>query len=136
VSPRRGGDSTDSTGPTGSTEGLRSRWRSPRADRTVKVGESLAELTRQLGTGPPDALSAIFSRWSEVVGEDVAAHARPERLDGEALVVSVDSPAWASHLRTLAPRVISQLNDATGSDQVSRLVVRVKVPKKAPDLDI
>jgi predicted nucleic acid-binding Zn ribbon protein len=102
----------------------------------VKVGESLAELARQLGTAPPDTLSAVFSRWSELVGETVAAHARPEKLDGEALVVSVDSPAWASHLRTLAPTVIGQLHGATGSSEVSRLVIRVKVPKKAPDLDI
>ena len=53
-----------------------------------------------------------------------------------ALVVSVDSPAWASHLRTLAPKVMSQLRDATGSNGLSCLVVRVKVPKKGPDLDI
>jgi predicted nucleic acid-binding Zn ribbon protein len=102
----------------------------------VGVAESLAELSRQLGTAAPDALSAVFSRWAETVGEDVAAHTRPERIDGEALVVSVDSPAWASHLRTLAPRVISQLRDATGSDGVSRIVVRVKPAKKGPDLDI
>lgn len=133
MSAHRSGDSTGPPRPVGAHT---PRWNSPRADRTLKVGESLAELTRQLGTAPPDTLSAIFSRWSEVVGEAVAAHARPERTDGDSLIVCVDSPAWASHLRTLAPRVISQLHDATGSDQVSRLVVRMKVAKKAPDLDI
>ena len=110
--------------------------RSPRAGRTVGIGESLAELSRQLGTGPPDTLSVVFSRWSETVGEAVAAHTRPERIDGEALVVSVDSPAWASHLQTLAPKVISQLRDATGSNGPSRLVVRVRAAKKAPDVGI
>lgn len=110
--------------------------RSPRAGRTVGFGESLAELSRQLGTGTPDTLSVVFSRWSEAVGEAVAAHTRPERIDGEALVVSVDSPAWASHLQTLAPKVISQLRDATGSNGPSRLVVRVRAAKKAPDVGI
>ena len=71
-----------------------------------------------------------------MVGEEVAAHARPEKLDGGALVVSIDSPAWASHLKTLVPTIIGQLRGATGSGEVSRLVIRVKVPKKAPDLDI
>jgi predicted nucleic acid-binding Zn ribbon protein len=114
----------------------RPRRRLARADRTVKVGESLAELSRQLGTGSPDTLSVVFSHFDEAVGETVAAHTRPERIDGDALVVSVDSPAWASHLRTLAPRVIGQLHDATRSAVVSRLVIRVKPPKKGPDLDI
>jgi predicted nucleic acid-binding Zn ribbon protein len=123
-------------GPAGPGGGPRSRWHSPRADATVKVADSLAELARQLGTAPPDTLSTVFSRWPELVGESLAAHARPEKLDGEALVVSVDSPAWASHLRTLAPRVVGQLNTAIGSSEVSRIVIRVKVPKKAPDLDI
>lgn len=100
------------------------------------MAESLSELSRQLGTGPPDTLAAVFSRWPETVGEAVAGHTRPERIDGETLVVSVDSPAWASHLRTLAPKVISRLRDATGPDGPSRLVVRVKAPKKASDLDI
>ena len=122
--------------PAGRSGGPGSRWHAPRADATVKVGESLAELARQLGTASPDTLAVVFSRWPEVVGEAIAAHARPEKLDGEALVVSVDSPAWASHLRTLAPRVVSHLRGATGSDRPSRLVIRVKVPKKAPDLGI
>ena len=119
-----------------STGEPRSKRRSPRADRTVGVAESLAELSRQLGTGPPDTLSVVFSRWSETVGDDIAAHTRPARIDGDTLVVSVDSPAWASHLKTLAPKIISRLRDATGPDGPSRLVVRVKAPKKGSDLDI
>jgi predicted nucleic acid-binding Zn ribbon protein len=125
-----------SPGAGGFAGGSRPRWRSARADRTVKVGESLAELSRQLGTGSPEALSVVFSHFEEAVGAAVAAHTRPERIDGDALVVSVDSPAWASHLRTLAPTVIGQLREATRSTVVSRLVIRVKPPKKGPDLDI
>jgi predicted nucleic acid-binding Zn ribbon protein len=134
--PGSGGPGSGGPGPGGLGGGSRSKKRAARAHRTVGVAESLAELSRQLGTGPPDTLSTVFSRWSETVGETVAAHTHPERIDDEALVVSVDSPAWASHLRTLAPALLGQLRDATGSDKLSRLVVRVKAPKKGPDVDI
>jgi predicted nucleic acid-binding Zn ribbon protein len=99
--------------------------RSIRAGRVVRVRESVEELSRRLGTAPPDVLSVIFEHWSEVVGETVADHAFPERLEAEALVIRVDSPAWASHLRTHASTVLTKLHRAAGADSPSRLVVRV-----------
>ena len=95
----------------------------------------MEELARQLGTAAPDVLSAVFEGWEGTVGQELAAHARPERIEGEVLVVSVDSPALASHLRTIAPRVIERLREATGSDGLSRLVIRVRAPKKGLDVD-
>src|ERR1700722_1754113 len=131
--PRWGRSDVRADGPAGHGGGPRSRWHAPRADATGTVAQSLAELARQLGTASPDTLSAVFSRWSEVVGESVAAHSRPEKLDGEALLVSVDPPAWASHLRSLAPRVRDHRPTASGSRAVPRRFIRVKLPKKASD---
>lgn len=79
-----------------------------------------------MGTATPDTLAHVFSRWTEIVGETVAAHARPERIDGDALVVTVDSPAWASYLRTGAVGLLSELSDATGQGSLTRLVIRVR----------
>jgi len=122
--------------PNGNT-GFTDRQQSKRARRTVGVGESLEELSRRLGTGPLDVLSIVFARWSETVGEGVAEHVRPERLEGDALVVSVDSGAWASHLRTRATEVLSALREATGPSCPTRLVIRVKSAKKqASDQDL
>ena len=67
------------------------------------------------------------------MGEAVAAHARPDRIDGDALVVSVDSPAWSSHLRNLAPEVLGKLSDGAGEGAPSRLVIRVRAMGRAPD---
>ena len=101
-------------------------WRTTRAGRTLEIGESLAQLSRQIGTAPPDTLALVFSRWAEIVGETVAAHARPERIEGTALVVTVDSPAWASHLRTDAAGLLAKLSGAAGQGSFTRLVIRVR----------
>jgi predicted nucleic acid-binding Zn ribbon protein len=97
-----------------------------RAGRTVGLSESLAQLSRRIGTAPPDTLAQVFARWAETVGETIAAHARPERIDGHALVVTVDSPAWASHLRTLATELLSKLSEAAGEGAPTTLVIRVR----------
>jgi predicted nucleic acid-binding Zn ribbon protein len=107
--------------------------RTTRAGRTVELKESLADLTRLIGTAPPDTLARVFAKWTETVGEGVAAHARPERLDGDALVVTVDSPAWSSHLRNLTPELLAKLSDGAGEGAPSRLVIRVRAVSRGPD---
>ncbi|MGO9341415.1 MAG: DciA family protein [Acidimicrobiales bacterium] len=108
-----------------SDNGPRRPKRSARAGRTLELSESLAQLTRQMGTAPPATLGHIFSRWAETVGETVASHVRPDRIDGDALVVTVDSPAWASYLRTHAPELLAKLSGAAGLGAPTSLVIRV-----------
>jgi predicted nucleic acid-binding Zn ribbon protein len=43
----------------------------------------------------------VFGRWAEAVGDAIAGHVRPIKLDGTTLVVEVDDPAWATQLRFL-----------------------------------
>jgi predicted nucleic acid-binding Zn ribbon protein len=43
----------------------------------------------------------VFGRWAEAVGDAIAGHVRPIKLDGTMLVVEVDDPAWATQLRFL-----------------------------------
>ena len=100
-----------------------------RAGRLVAVTESLSELSDSLGTASPRALSWVFDHWSEAAGEEVSRHARPERIDGETLFVSVDSPAWASRLRTVAPKVLERIGQLAGDNAPSQLVVRVRAQK-------
>jgi predicted nucleic acid-binding Zn ribbon protein len=119
---------------TGSNRGSRS-VRSKRAGRTVEMSESLAQLSAQMGTAPPETLGQIFSRWAETVGETVAAHVRPERIEGDALVVAVDSPAWASHLKTHAPDLLGKLSAVAGEGAPSSLVIRVRAAGRRPERD-
>ena len=52
----------------------------------------------------------VFARWSALVGNEVAEHARPESFADGRLVVRTDSTAWATQMKLLAggPRPTSQ----------------------------
>jgi len=71
------------------------------------------------------AMGSLFSRWIDAVGQAVADHARPIKLDGDRIVVEVDEPGWATQLRFLEADVIARLRSVAGLT-VSRLDVRVK----------
>lgn len=50
-----------------------------------------------------------MGRWEAIAGTAVAAHCRPERIDGGVLHLVAESSAWATQLRLLAPRIVEQL---------------------------
>mgnify|MGYP005816498463 CR=1 FL=1 len=107
-----------------------SRWvrdeDDPGLTRPRPVAEGLDSLARRLGLPNAAVLGALFRRWDEVVGEAIAAHARPRSLNDGVLVVSVDEPAWATQLRYLAPQLCDRLAEVTGDRLVERLEVRVE----------
>ena len=68
----------------------------------------------------------MFSRWEEIVGPAMAGHVQPVRLDAEALVVSVDHPAWATQVRYLGDELLDRVAEQAGVERPGRLEVRVR----------
>jgi predicted nucleic acid-binding Zn ribbon protein len=89
------------------------------------VRESLERVTARLGMAPPDVLGHVFTRWEELVGADVAAHATPLTLRDATLTISVDHPAWATSLRILSADLIRRITEGVGPAAVVEIVVTV-----------
>lgn len=81
-------------------------------------------LLASLRGGDRSTTVSVFSRWQELVGEQVAAHCRPLKLDGGTLVVEVDDPTWATQMKFLQSEVIERLRDGGGM-AVERLEITV-----------
>ena len=67
----------------------------------------------------------IFRAWDSIVGPDLAEHTRPAAVDGDLLNVQASDPAWATEFRWLESEVVKRLAEATGSDRIRRVQVRV-----------
>jgi predicted nucleic acid-binding Zn ribbon protein len=89
----------------------------------LPFGESLDKVVRSLRSDDSVARSSsqtasqmgdVFGRWAEAVGDAVAAHVTPVKLDGTKLVVEVDDPAWATQLRFLETTVKQRLLEVAG----------------------
>ncbi len=66
----------------------------------------------------------VFSRWSTLVGADVAEHAQPVAIKDGELTVRADSTAWATQLRLLQRQLLARIAAAVGSGVVERLRVQ------------
>ena len=90
----------------------------------IPITDSLSAVIRSLrndsaGTAPSSHMASqmgdVFGRWAEAVGDAVAAHITPVKLDGTKLVVEVDDPAWATQLRFLEATVKQRLLEVAGA---------------------
>lgn len=130
-SDRRSGRTGAGTG-SGRRGGPGRRRRSGRAgsgahpdDRDPQaVGDELDRLVARHGWEPDLRVRGVFERWPELVGDDVAAHCRPESLADARLVVRTDSTAWATQLSLLAPTLVRRLNEELGDGVVSVIDVQ------------
>ncbi|MEY3092622.1 MAG: hypothetical protein RIU67_1405 [Actinomycetota bacterium] len=95
------------------------------SDEPRALGAALDRLLASLKGGDRSTTVTVFSRWTELVGEAVAAHVTPVRLDGETLVVEVDDPAWATQLKFLERDLLARFGQA-GATRVERLEIRVR----------
>ncbi len=93
-------------------------------DDPISISASLDGVVRSMRGPSRAAVGGVFGRWSEAVGEHVAAHVRPVKLDGGVLTVEVDDPAWATQVRFLSATISERLETVAGVS-VERLDVRV-----------
>jgi predicted nucleic acid-binding Zn ribbon protein len=93
------------------------------------VGAGLDRVVKGLGGPSAETVRGVFGRWGEIVGDHVAAHARPLGIRAGVLQVAVDDPAWAPELRFLEARILERLEGVLGTGEVDRIEVRVRPPK-------
>ena len=94
------------------------------------LGTSLDRVVRSLGGPGVDVLATVFSRWSELVGEQLAARTEPQGLRDGRLVVAVDDPAWASQVRYLVGDLLERLAAEVGPGRITAIDVVVRRPDR------
>lgn len=91
----------------------------------IPLSSSLDGVVRSLRGPSRAAVGGVFGRWTEAVGEQIAGHVQPVRLDSGVLLVEVDDPAWATQVKLIAGTIIERL-DAVAGVSVERIDVRVE----------
>jgi predicted nucleic acid-binding Zn ribbon protein len=83
----------------------------------------LAESIRALRTDvqPETPLAAIQAAWPDAVGVRIAAEAQPVRERDGAVTVECRAATWAQELDLLHDELLGRLNEALGSERVTRL---------------
>ena len=102
----------------------------PHADREpARVADVLPALLRKLGLEERLWMQILIRDWPAIVGEAVARHARPGRMDQKTLVVFVESSVWLNELKRYGKAaLLKNVQQVVG-------VARVKAVELRPDPD-
>lgn len=103
----------------------RRRWSGARPDDRDPqlLGGLVAKMAKNRGWTEKLNGGEVFSRWSALVGADVAEHSQPISLTDGELTVQADSTAWATQLRLLQRQLLTKIAAGIGNGVVKRLKV-------------
>lgn len=96
----------------------------PDARDPQPFANSVDRLVSELGWSRQLAVGGVMSRWAEIVGPQIAEHARPVSFADHVLILDASSTAWATQLRLLAPKLIARIAEELGDGVVTRLVIK------------
>ncbi len=93
-----------------------------RGDKPERVHKVLDRVLERSGLAPRMAQGRVVERWSELVGEHVAAVTRVEGVSANGvLVVSVKTSAWMSELALLEREILAAVNRAVPSNPILKI---------------
>lgn len=92
---------------------------------STSLAGALDALLDRLGAESTTAITGVFGEWPKIVGEQVAQHVTPIKLERGRLIVEIDDPSWATQMRFLEAQLVEKLNAATSST-ITAIEVRVK----------
>jgi len=88
------------------------------------IERTVADLVAERKWRTPLSAASLAPRWPQLVGEDVARHCRPDRLEAGELTIVAESTAWATQLRLMSAALLSTVKAATEPGLVQRIRVR------------
>lgn len=101
------------------TEGPRVSGAHPDERDPQLLDTTLGRLVADHGWALDLKVHAVFARWPELVGAEVAQHCQPTAFADGRLTVRTGSTAWATQLKLLAPTLVRRLNEEIGHGSVT-----------------
>jgi predicted nucleic acid-binding Zn ribbon protein len=97
--------------------------RPERSDEAHPLSAVIGSLAQERVLAAGLALGRLAARWSDVVGERLAAETAPLRLDRGTLVVAVSTQAWAAQVGFLAAEIAARASTDGAPVRELRVVV-------------
>jgi len=95
-----------------------------RKEYVQSLGDALQKLVQTLGIEQHIEQYKIFEIWNEMVGEQIAKVAQPERIHRGVLIVSVNNAPWRSELTFRKKEILEKIHRETPSTNISDIRFR------------
>jgi hypothetical protein len=91
----------------------------------TSLASTVATLAHQYGLKVRLVEYRLQQQWPGIVGDQIAAHTRPDTIRFRTLYLIAANSVWLQQLTFLKPSLLEKINAAAGSDVVSNIVLRV-----------
>ena len=91
-------------------------------NQPMRVGDAIASYVARSGLAARLSQAEVIPEWSKLVGPQIAAVARPERVTADGtLFVRVATSGWMTELQLMTPEIMARLNAGRGEGRVKTL---------------
>ena len=98
----------------------------PKPDRQTTASDVIGKVMASLGLGARLKQEEVLGAWREIVGDFIASHAAPLRLDKGTLIVQVLQSTMHYELdRVWKPQILQKMKDRFGTRTVREIKFRV-----------
>ncbi|GAB4339543.1 MAG: hypothetical protein Kow0099_14730 [Candidatus Abyssubacteria bacterium] len=73
-------------------------------------------------------VAQLWGQWKEIVGDDVARHCIPEKIERKKLYIKVDNPVWHQQLDLLKDEIKARIDARFGNINIDKIIFRSTVP--------
>ena len=79
---------------------------------------AIDSMLRKFGIENAIAQNKALNIWSEIVGEKVAKHTEPNRVEHGIMIIKVSSPTWRQELYFQKTEIIKKINNKIGRNVI------------------
>lgn len=94
------------------------------------IATVLPDLVRERGWEKQLDLHSVFTRWHELVGEEVGEHAKPLKIVRSTLWVEVENSSWLQQLQYQKMELLDILNQSLRLSRLNDIKLILPVAKK------
>lgn len=93
--------------------------------RPQDIKDILKKVIGKIEKQGPDRKEKILNAWQRIAGDKAASHSRPVRITRKKMVIEVDSSTWFYSLTLQKNRLLREIIQELGEDQVKDIRFRM-----------
>jgi len=94
-----------------------------RRNKTITIGEALADLIREYKLAPKLQEASVINIWEDLTGKVIAARTKKIFIKDGVMHIYLTSPVVRNELMMLRESLRSQVNSKAGSEVVREIVI-------------
>lgn len=94
-------------------------------DGPQPVGGGVERVLKHLNAPKADVVESVFSDWERLVGEVIAEHTTPVRIEKGVLYLEVDNPAWASEMEWMSEELLRRITAKANTVEITAIRVQL-----------